>query len=70
MNDTKKPSPEARAKAWRDIMRIVETPKWRGPVSMTPEEEEAMIFAIVEETRHEMAEEHRRARERKDEACP
>jgi AbrB family looped-hinge helix DNA binding protein len=48
-----KPTSEAeRKKAWDEIRRIIDTPKWRKPPSMSPEEEEEMIFEEVEALRH------------------
>jgi AbrB family looped-hinge helix DNA binding protein len=41
-----------RAKAWAQIRRIIDTPKWRKPPPMSPEEEEQMIFEEVEAHRH------------------
>lgn len=41
-----------RKKAWAGIRRIINEPKWRQPPSMTPEEEEQMIFEEVEALRH------------------
>ena len=42
-----------REEAWDDLMRIVSEPKRVGPSAMSPEEEEAQIFEIVEEYRRE-----------------
>jgi AbrB family looped-hinge helix DNA binding protein len=48
-----KPITEAeRKKAWTEIRRIIDTPKWRRPPPMSPEEEEQMIFEEVEALRH------------------
>ncbi len=41
-----------RQKAWEELMEIVDTPKWRKPMTMSPEEEEDMIFEEVEALRH------------------
>jgi AbrB family looped-hinge helix DNA binding protein len=41
-----------RKKVWEEIRRIIDTPKWREPPSMSPEEEEQMIFEEVEALRH------------------
>jgi AbrB family looped-hinge helix DNA binding protein len=41
-----------RKKAWAEIRRIIDEPKWRKPPSMSPEEEEQMIFEEVEALRH------------------
>ena len=37
-----------REKAWEELMEIVDTPKWREPMTLSPEEEEEMIFEEVE----------------------
>jgi AbrB family looped-hinge helix DNA binding protein len=42
-----------REAAWDDLMRIVNEPKWVTPPALTPDEEEAEIFEIVEEYRRE-----------------
>ena len=42
-----------REEAWEDLLRLVEEPKWVMPPTMTPDQEEAEIFAIVEEYRRE-----------------
>jgi AbrB family looped-hinge helix DNA binding protein len=48
-----KPITEAeRKKAWVEIRRIIDTPKWRKPLAMSAEEEEQMIFEEVEALRH------------------
>ncbi|MCB1991410.1 MAG: AbrB/MazE/SpoVT family DNA-binding domain-containing protein [Geminicoccaceae bacterium] len=41
-----------REAAWDDLVELVETPKWRTPPTESPEEEEALIFKMVEEARH------------------
>jgi AbrB family looped-hinge helix DNA binding protein len=41
-----------RKKAWAGIRGVIDEPKWREPPSMTPEEEEQMIFEEVEALRH------------------
>jgi AbrB family looped-hinge helix DNA binding protein len=41
-----------REAAWDDLVELVETPKWRTPPTESPEEEEALIFQMVEEARH------------------
>ena len=41
-----------RKKALAEIRRIIDTPKWRKPPPMGPEEEEQMIFEEVEALRH------------------
>lgn len=45
-------SESERKKGWAEIRRIIDTPKWRKPPSMSPEEEERMIFEEVEALRH------------------
>jgi AbrB family looped-hinge helix DNA binding protein len=41
-----------REKAWDELMQIIDEPKWRKPPTMSPEEEEEMIFEEVEALRH------------------
>jgi len=41
-----------RKKAWAEIRRIIDTPKWREPPTMSPEDQERMIFEKVERLRH------------------
>ncbi|MEZ5863208.1 MAG: AbrB/MazE/SpoVT family DNA-binding domain-containing protein [Geminicoccaceae bacterium] len=41
-----------REAAWDDLVELVETPKRRTPPTESPEEEEALIFQMVEEARH------------------
>ena len=48
-----KPISEAEhRKAWSEIRRIIDRPKWREPPTMSPEEEEQAIFEEVERLRH------------------
>ena len=35
-----------------EIRQIIDTPKWRAPPEMSPEEGEQMIFEEVEKLRH------------------
>jgi AbrB family looped-hinge helix DNA binding protein len=41
-----------RKRAWAEIRRIIDSPKWREPPNMSPEDEERMIFEEVEKLRH------------------
>lgn len=42
-----------REAAWDDLMRIIDEPKWVTAPTLTPDQEEAEIFEIVEEYRRE-----------------
>ena len=42
-----------REEAWDDLLRLVSEPKWVTPPKVTPDEEEAEIFEMLEEYRRE-----------------
>ena len=61
-----------REKASRDLMRIIDAPRWQDPMTMTPKQDEKSIFDAAAEARRELAEERRRsaAREKQEEGSP